>query len=238
MYMCVRACVCIVSPYAECFECFSSNNICTFEANNFIPKRETTMQCVRNNHESRIPSSSSLSIPRWFCANSCRYRCSTYFKQRTRGDCALIPLEDNFMKELLTETKPRETRNSRKRANARARAPVYHTGRNTRVSHYDVQRAHARPTHNPIVEGIPCLLEDLASSWLGFSLSSSLVDYTWHAAFVTTLMPYLRAEETRKKVLFEGGFNLVRRTHCWRGSAEKSASEIRFRIGRRIITNL
>lgn len=37
-------------------------------------------------------------------------------------------------------------------------------GRNTRVSHYDVQRAHARPTHNPIVEGIPCLLEDLASS--------------------------------------------------------------------------
>lgn len=40
---------------------------------------------------------------------------------------------------------------------------------------------------------------------MGFSLSSSLVDYTWHAAFVTTLTPYLRAEETRKKVLFEGG---------------------------------
>lgn len=64
-------------------------------------------------------------------------------------------------KELFPET-ARKIRDSRKLANSRAR--VYHTGKNTRVSHYDVQRAHARPTHNSIVEGIPCLLEDLASS--------------------------------------------------------------------------
>lgn len=67
----------------------------------------------------------------------------------------------NSRKELFPET-ARKIRDSRKRANSRAR--VYHTGKNTRVSHYDVQRAHARPTHNSIVEGIPCLLEDLASS--------------------------------------------------------------------------
>lgn len=67
----------------------------------------------------------------------------------------------NSRKELFPET-ARKIRDSRKRANSRAR--VYHTDENTRVSHYDVQRAHARPTHNSIVEGIPCLLEDLASS--------------------------------------------------------------------------
>lgn len=72
------------------------------------------------------------------------------------------------------------------------RAYVHHTTRDTRVPYYEVQDVHARATHNSIVEGIPCLLEDLASSWLGFSFSSSLVDYTWCSAFVTMPMSRLR----------------------------------------------
>lgn len=82
--------------------------------------------------------------------------------------------EDTEMEKKRNETKRKENKkkknvNSRKIIISGNRAKnkrcVYHTGKNTRVSHYnDVQRAHARPTHNSIVEGIPCLLEDLASS--------------------------------------------------------------------------
>lgn len=73
---------------------------------------------------------------------------------------------------------------------------------------------------------------------MGFSLSSGLVDYTWHAAFVTTPMSYLREQETRgrkgrrrgrkKKELFEGGSTSFERASVTRKEDLRKESPVKF----------
>lgn len=64
-------------------------------------------------------------------------------------------------------------------------------------------------------ERIPCLLEYLASSWLGFSSAQLDVDYTWRVLFVMMTLSCLPDRE-RTKAQIKDRFSLKLKNICWK----------------------